>query len=225
MDFSPERMNESVRAMKANYPTFSVGGRPIGTGAEAVWQGWIQPVRSIENLEFLLADLAQNRAVRILPGGEIIHHPNCQRKHQELQWIKKLKKPDRAFKIKITYGCGSRHPRAFVLNPVIPPEEREHMFGDGAICAYPPWQGVWDWQTHTVAEFTDQVAVWLVKWNVWQQTDVWLGDEMWHDKGFLFFNIKPTEQCWCGSGARYGECHRTRDGRELFQNIFPYSLK
>lgn len=213
-------MNESVRAMKDTYPAFQVGGRPIGTGAEAVWQGWMQPIRSLEDLEHLLADIAQNRAVRILPGGEVIHHPNCQRKHPQLTWMKKLKKPDRAFKIKITYGGGSRHPRGFVLDPVIPPEEREHMFADGAVCAYPPWHGVWDWQTNTVADFADQVALWLVKWNVWQQTGVWLGEEMQHNKGFLFFNIKPTEQCWCGSGRQYGGCHRISDARKLFQNLF-----
>lgn len=206
--------------MKANYPTFSVGGRPIGTGAEALWQGWIQPIRCLGNLEFLLADLAQNRKVRILPGGEIVHHPNCQRKHQELPWIKKLKKPDRAFKIKITYGGGSRHPRAYIIYPVIPPEEREHMFGDGAICAYPPWQGVWDWQINTVADFTDQTAIWLVKWNVWQQTEAWLGDEMRHEKAFLLFNIKVTDQCWCSSGRQYGVCHRISDARKVFQNLF-----
>ena len=216
-------MNESVAAMKANYPSFTVEGRPIGTGAKAIWKGWIQPIRILENLEQLLADIEQNRAVRILPGGEIIHRPDCQRKHPRFPWIKKLKKPDRAFKIKIIYGCGSRHPSAYVLDPVIPPEEREHMFGDGSVCAYPPWQGVWDWQTNTVADFTDQVAVWLVKWNVWQQTDVWLGDEMLHDKAFLFFNIKVTEQCWCGSGKQYGVCHRINDARKAFQNLFSFS--
>lgn len=216
MEFSPEKMNQSVRVMREIYPTFQVGGRPIGTGAEAVWQGWMQPIRSSEDLEYMLADLAQNRSVRILSGGEVIHHPNCHRKHQELSLIKRLKKPDRAFKIKITYGSGRRHPQGFVLDPVIPPEERKHLFADGAICAYPPWHGVWDWQRNTVADFADQVAVWLVKWNVWQQTGVWLGEEMRHDKGFLLFNIKPNEQCWCGSGERYGKCHQASDARRAF---------
>ncbi len=220
MEFFSERLSESVAEMKANYPTFSVGVYPLGTSADAIWEGWIQPIRSLEDLEFLLADLAQNRAVRILPGGEIIHHPNCRRTHQNLAWIKKLKKPDRAFKIKITYGGGKRHPRAFVIDPNIPPEERKHMFGDGAICAYPPWQGVWDWQLNTVADFADQAAIWLVKWNVWQQTGVWLGDEMRHENTFLFFNIKETAQCWCGSGECYGECHRESDARKAFLDLF-----
>lgn len=221
MNFPSQKLNESVAAMKANYPTFLVGVCPLGTTADAIWQGWIQPIRSLENLEFLLADLAQNRSVRVLSGGEIIHHPNCQRKHPQLSWTKKLKKPDRAFKIKITYGGGSRHPKAYVLDPVIKPDESEHMFGDGSVCAYPPWQGIWDWQTNTVADFTDHIAVWLVKWNVWQQTGVWLGDEMQHGKAFLFFNIKPMEQCWCGSGKEYGACHRVNDARKAFQHLLP----
>lgn len=219
MNFPSQKLNESVAAMKANYPTFSVGVCPLGRSADAIWQGWIQPIRSLENLELLLADLAQNRAVRVLSGGEIIHYPNCQRKHPELSWIKKLKKADRAFKIKITYSGGSRHPKAVVLDPVIKPDESEHMFGDGSVCAYPPWQGVWDWQINTVADFADHIAVWLVKWNVWQQTGVWLGDEMQHGKAFLFFNIKPTAQCWCGSGKEYGACHRVNDARKAFQHL------
>jgi hypothetical protein len=221
MDFSPERMNESVRAMKNYYPAFSVGGRPIGTGAEAVWQGWIQPVCSLEDLELLLADLAQNRPVRVLPGGELIHHPQCLRKHQQIPQLENLRKPDQAFKIKITYGGGSRHPRAFVIDPAIPPKERKHKFADGAICSYPPWQDVWNWQTHTVAEFADQAAIWLVKWNVWQQTGIWLGDEMRHEPAFLFLNIKSEEQCWCASGQQYAECHRKSDADKAFRNFLP----
>jgi hypothetical protein len=91
-------MEVNVQAMKVNYPAFSVSGRPIGTGREAVWKGWIQPIRSLENLQWILADIAQNRSVRVLQGGEVIHNTRCQRKHQELPWIKKLKKPDKAFK-------------------------------------------------------------------------------------------------------------------------------
>lgn len=225
MDFSSERMEASVQAMKADYPTFSVGGRPIGTGAQAVWKGWMQPIRSLDDLELILADIAQNRSVRILQGGEIMHDPLCRRKHQELAWIKKLKKPDRAFRIKITYGGGRQHPRAYVLEPVIPIDRRKHTFGDSAICPYPPWKEVWNWQMHTVSDFADQAAIWLVKWNVWEQTGIWLGDETRHDKAFLYFTIRATEQCWCGSGKNYADCHRASDGRELFEELFPFNQR
>ena len=218
-------MNASVLALKLNYPSFQVGGRPLGMGAEAVWQGWVQPIRSLEDWSLLVADLAQNRPVRVLPGGEVLHQPNCRRKHPALPWLKQLKKPDKAFKLKIAYGGGIRHPRAFVIKPKIPPEECRHMFGDGAICAYPPWQNVWDWQRNTVAEFADQAAIWLIKWNVWQQTGVWLGDEIRHDKGFLFFNLKADEQCWCGTGKRYDNCHQASDGRSALRSLFPFYQK
>ena len=223
MDFSPEKLDASVQAMKLNYPTFSVGGRPIGTGAEAVWKGWIQPIRSLEDLQWILADIEQNRSVRILQGGEVIHDPSCRRKHQELKWIEKLKKPDRAFKIKISYGGGKRHPRGHVIEPLIPIVERKHMFGDNAVCAYSPWENVWNWEAHTVSDFADQVVLWLIKWNVWQQTGVWLGDEMQHGKMFLYFTIAASDQCWCGSGRQYGECHRQEDEREVLRNLFALS--
>lgn len=225
MDFSTERMEASIQAMKLNYPSFSVGGRPIGTGREAVWKGWVQPIRNLENLEWLLADLAQDRLVRILQGGEVTHNPNCNRKHQKLPWINKIKKPDSAFKIKITYGCGSQHPRAYSLDPIIPTTKRKHMFRDGAFCAYPPWDATWQWQIQTVADFMDYVVIWLIKWNVWQQTNVWLGEEMSHDRVFLYFTISPSEQCWCGSGRKYLLCHRTNDEREVLQKMLDHSFK
>ena len=217
MDFSPERMEASVQAMKLKYPSFSVGGRPIGTGRDAVWKGWVQPIRDLENLELLLADLAQDRPVRILRGGEVIHNPNCYRKHQKLLWIKKLKKPDTAFKIKITYGCGSLHPRAYSLDPIIPFNKRKHMFRDSAVCAYPTWDTSWNWRIHTVADFMDNVVIWLIKWNVWQQTNVWLGEEMPHDRVFLYFTVAVSDPCWCGSQREYSVCHRADDEREVFQ--------
>ena len=223
MSHSPERVEASVQAMRVNYPLFSVGGRPLGTGVDAVWKGWLQPIRTRENLEWILADIAQHRTVRILQNGEVVHDPSCSRKHPDVLGTKKLKKPDQAFKIKIVYSGGKDHPQAYVTDPVIPAEKRKHMFADGAVCAYPPWQNVWDWQKHTVSDFADQTAIWLVKWNVWRETRIWLGGEMQHNKVFLYLTLRPSDQCWCTSGEQYGTCHRMLDEREALQHLFSFS--
>lgn len=210
----------SVQAMKLSYPSLTFDYRPIIIGGDVFWQGWVQPIGDLENLEWILADIDQNRPVQTRQDGEVIHHPNCQRTHQELRWLKKLKKPDQAFKIKITYGGGSRHPRCFVVDPKIPKNKQKHMFRDGAVCAYPPQKNLWDWQRHTVSEFADQAVVWLIKWNVWQQTGEWLGEETSHDRVSLYFSIDAAQQCWCGSGVRYGKCHQLQDKLEVDKTLY-----
>jgi len=109
-----------------------------------------------------------------------------------------------------------------VLQPNIPENKGKHMYKDKAVCAYPPQRNVWDWRTHTVTDFTDQFIIWLVKWNVWNQTGYWLGDETSHDKLLLLISISTIDQCWCGSGALYGDCHLAADELEVTQNL-PYS--
>lgn len=218
----PERLRLSVEAMKLYYPSLLFDGRHIITGGETFWKGWVQPLSDeLENLEHILADVDQNRPVQI-KNGEVSHHPACRRNHQSLSWIKKLKKPDQAFNIKIVYDGGKRHPRGYVLQPNIPENKGKHMYKDKAVCAYPPQGNVWNWQTHTVADFTNQFIIWLVKWNVWNQTGYWLGDETSHDKLLLLISISATDQCWCGSGALYGDCHLAADELEITQNL-PYS--
>lgn len=215
----PERLRFSVEAMKLHYPSLLFDGRHIIIGSATFWKGWVQPLSDeLEDLEMILADIDRNLPVQI-KNGEVSHHPACRRKHQALSWIKKLKKPDQAFNIKIVYDGGKRHPRGYVLQPDIPLNKRKHMYRDSAVCAYPPQRNIWNWQTHTTVDFTDQVVIWLLKWNVWNQTGYWLGSETSHDKLLLLISISATDQCWCGSGTLYGNCHQLADKLEVTQNV------
>ena len=214
----PERLQVSVEEMNVYYPSLQFDGRQIITGGETYWKGWVQPISNLKNLEWILDDINHNQPVQI-QDGEVTHHPNCLRNHQKFPFIKLLKKPDQAFNIKIIYSGGKKHPRCFVLQPKIPQNKRKHMFGDGAVCAYPPQINIWNWQTNTVVDFTDQIIVWLVKWNVWNQTGIWLGDETSHSKISLYFSIGDFDQCWCGSGASYRNCHQTMDKTDSQKEI------
>lgn len=207
----PERLRLSVEAMEIYYPSLSFDGRQIITGGETSWKGWVQPL-SADNkeLEWILADIARDLPVQII-NGEIRHHPTCKRTHQKVRRIEKFKRPDQAFNVKITYDGSQKHPRAYVMEPEIPKNKRKHMFGDGAVCAYPPQRNIWDWQTNSVTDFTDHVMIWLVKWNFWSQTQLWLGAETSHNKFALLSSIVASDQCWCGSGTFYGDCHQAED--------------
>lgn len=80
-----------------------------------------------------------------------------------------------------------------------------------------------DWQTHTVVDFTDRVIIWLIKWNVWNQTGYWIGDETSHNKISLLLSISAIDQCWRGSGVLYGNCHQLTDKLEVNKDI-PHSV-
>lgn len=46
---------------------------------------------------------------------------------------------------------------------------------------------------------------------VWEQASIWIGSEARHDLGFLLSEIPPESECYCGSGKRYGVCHRAEN--------------
>jgi hypothetical protein len=43
-----------------------------------------------------------------------------------------------------------------------------------------------------------------------------------HSTKFLIKTIKPTEQCYCGSGKNYADCHRAVNARELYGNAWRF---
>jgi hypothetical protein len=203
-------MDASIEEMRAYYPQFSLSGLPMGTGPVAVWRGHVQPIQTRSNLEYLLDDLSQDRPVEIFPGGRVEHFSDCRSSHVEHQWMEAITNPDVSFKIEVQYEGDSRHPRAYVLQPDLPPSAWKHRLG-GSICAYAPWERVWHWQKHTVVDFMDHVLIWLIKSIVWLQAHVWIGDERQHHAEYLLRQIDPRAQCWCGSGKQYGNCHRLGD--------------
>jgi hypothetical protein len=207
------RLDASIKAMADRYPALTLISDGSGASCMAVWEGWLQPIGSLRDFDLIINDLHYNRPIMIGEDGEILHNPRCKGPHDKPSIRKHLKRPNRSFKVRIEHAGGSKHPRAFMLDPVLVRRPGDHTFGDGASCAYPAWEDVWEWQRNTVADFTDHVLVWLMKWNVFDATngELWLGHEMNHDSVFLAATVNPNSQCWCGSGKRYAGCHRTGD--------------
>jgi hypothetical protein len=216
MNKQDQRLDSSIEEMRSFYPQFSLSGLPIGTGALAVWKGVVQPIQSRSGLEYLLDDLARDRSVQVFPGGAVAHSDECGASHVEHQWMEEITNPYVSFRLKVQYGGGVRHPRAYVLQPNFPNLESRHQLGDGALCAYAPWEKVWLWDKHTVVDFMDHVVIWLIKSIVWVQAHIWIGSERSHDADYLLATIEPKAPCWCGSGKQYGDCHRLRNQMALF---------
>jgi len=172
----------------------------------------VRPLQSAEYLEELLDDIRHERPVQMQAGGAIEHRPDCTATHCHHDWMDKLSDPFVEYKLEVHYGGGEIHPRAYVREPAVPFfKRRTHHLADGALCAYPPWQGVWQWERDTVVQFMAHATEWLVKWTVWEQTGRWLGPEMPHNLDFLLHHIHPEQECHCGSGKQYHLCHRPGD--------------
>jgi hypothetical protein len=212
MDVATSRLDVSIEAMREYFPEFSLSGSPIGTGPVAVWKGWVQPIRSREYLEEILDDIYHERPVVMQAGGIIEHRTDCTANHCHHDWMEKVSNPFAKYKLEVQYGGGETHPTAYVRDPIVPFFKREkHHFKDGSLCAYPPWFDMWRWDRDTVVHFMAHTMEWLVKWTVWEQTGVWLGDEKDHNPALLLREIQPNQQCHCRSGREYGGCCRPKD--------------
>lgn len=211
MVYSSSRFEASILAMEKYFPNFSLNISNNSSGPEARWRGAVQPIQTTNHLEELLDDIAVERLFYIQQGGIVFHHPNCKESHQNHNWSEKITNPGITFDLEVNYGGGMNHPKAFVLSPLIPSRKRKHMNFDGSICAYAPWRDAWNWKRDTVVDFMGLVLGWLIKWIVWDQTEIWIGEEVSHNTLYLLQAIRPDKQCWCSSGKMYKRCHQKSD--------------
>lgn len=209
-----------VESVELKYPSLKLVSEPDDGTKSLVWEGWVQPIRSLENLSGILDDLENDRGVSISGGGEISHNPQCSIEHSEHRLFNRIMSPTRLFKIRVEDLGDNQLPVTHVLEPQITEESRRHTWGTNEICGFAPWQYPWDPIKSSMVEFLDHMMIWLVKWNVFAQTKEWIGSETQHDKNFLMKSIRPTQPCYCGNGKMYELCHRIVDGASLFGRIW-----
>lgn len=207
---------------------------------------WLVPMRPISacDTEFLMVavDLMRGEVVNLLPGGELAHSPDCPQCAHE---VTELRRPSpRLFRVHLSlptvaFGpAGPTHPRARIgVGPLgsvgLTPSMQEsryrghpHLSGDGRgdawACPMPPHDTEWTWQPGSVLAYLDQVAIWLFKTEVWAATrmyplgaGLWLGDAAGHAPADVL-QYSPGGACRCGSGRRYGDCHRQIDLQAWF---------
>lgn len=208
------RIETSRVGMAERYPSLEFRLVQQDSNPVGVWEGWLQPIRSRDGLNGIVCDLDADRQILIDRATASLAHPvQCATNHETHRIIDRLKRPDRAFRVRIEYTGDGSHARAWLLDPVVTPATRYHMFGLNRICGYPPQTNAWRAEDHTVVDFTDHILVWTFKWNVWVETGYWLGSEENHDPLHLVASIGPDMQCWCGSGETYAECCRQKDSQ------------
>jgi hypothetical protein len=69
----------------------------------------------------------------------------------------------------------------------------------------------WNCDRDDVVDFMGQVAVWLIKRMLWDQTGVWISSQHRADPEYHLSAIDPEDPCWCRSGIPYRQCHLQHD--------------
>jgi hypothetical protein len=212
MEQLSEQQEIQLNAMAVAYPSLAATLREDAEHSLLVWEGWVQPIGSPDDLDAILIDLENVSPLHVSIDGAINSRKNPKGKLHSLS--SRLRSPSPIFNIRIEYDDTGRHPRAYRTFPQVLPGSK-HTFGDGRMCPYPPWEDVWVARRDTVVDFADQAMIWLVKRYVWDETSIWLGLEMSHDPVYLFTHIKPDEQCWCASSEAYSKCDREGDKKRI----------
>lgn len=196
--------------MALAYPNLSLAIQPTAGGEMAVWRGVVEPIRSLAGLDAILDDVAHERLVRVV-SGEIRHHPECQAVHCHHGWMEPLVYWRIRFELEARYDGGAGDPRCWVRwPPVVKLDKARHVWRDGSICPFLSSDG-WDPERDDVVDFMGHVAIWLLKWTLWDQTGVWIGKERGSNAAYHLSAIRLDDPCWCRSGLPYRACHLRSD--------------
>lgn len=205
-----EHLARSVEAMAFAYPQLVFRRETTAVGEMGVWRGVVHPMQSLNGINDALDDLAHGRVVRVV-AGEVRHHRECSQRHCHHDWMERLVHWRIPFEVEVWYDGGCADPKCWVIwPPVSTLHKRKHTWGDGSICPFLSSDG-WDCHHDDVVDFMGHVAVWLVKWTLWDQTGVWIGPEHLFSPEHHLGSVHPTDQCWCRSGLPYRCCHLQRD--------------
>lgn len=193
----------------------------------------IKPNPEAEERGKVLADLKRGLAVGIGVGGKL-HHSNAECMDGDEQHpvaLSNTRLPNRKYLIGLSYppGIGTSfpiHPRARIIAPhlnQVTADAHPHMHhvadaGDFWACPLAPHTTAWRWETGATLSYLDQVAIWILKTEVWLGTGggigrlgVWLGPDATHEATQVLSAIRPQDPCRCGRGDRYAHCHMRRD--------------
>jgi hypothetical protein len=211
---------EKIASMRQAYPSLAL--KSDGSGGILVWEGELTPLRTLDEIDGIIYDLAHDRNVEISGGvaAQIVHDQSCQIVHQRSPLAEQLSDPFQTFTVQITDFGTTRQPEATILSAAAPTERMRHRWKESGVCAYAPWKYPWDPDSSSILDFVDQVFIWLLKQTVYLQTETWLGSEMPHDSKFLLTTVKPSDRCVCGSGKRFEDCCRDAHARAVYRDLW-----
>ena len=83
MTHIPERFAANAAAMADRYPSLKFRTEDLGGVERAVWEGWLQPIRTRDGLNSTVCDLDDDRPIVIdREIAAITHNPGCGRSHK-----------------------------------------------------------------------------------------------------------------------------------------------
>lgn len=169
----------------------------------------LTPTPPPDELEWILSDLDARAQVAIGERGQVRHASSCTRVHSKIG-IGKLE--PQAYAAVVELRPPPTYPRAWVVSPDISRRtfpDHPHMYPDGAACPFYPPDRTWTW-ANTPAQFLHQLAIWLLKTQVWIANGRWIGPDVGHRFGERP-PLRRDDPCHCGSGKIYRHCHRAED--------------
>jgi hypothetical protein len=208
------RLDQSIKAMAERFPKFAYSETTVAGVRQGRWVGDLQPIATPDVPWDLLADLQSNRPVFVLDGGTVVHLDGCNASHLQLDLPLQPVDLHVNFCLEAVYNGTTALPLCRILSPVIPLKKMNHVWGNGAMCAF--IASDFDWMRETVADCMNHHAIWLVKQIVFLKTGTWLGSQHINDPAYHLSILKPNDKCWCGSGHRYKRCHRPEEEAQMF---------
>jgi hypothetical protein len=199
------------------------------------WALVMDPIPSREELDAVLMLLSADATVSVGKRGAIraaeTKAASCSSDQSRLG----VYVPRRPYWVTFEYPpeaqgvVGPIHPRVRVVAPEISLRTytgHPHLsFADDRdswACPLSPHESSWCWEEGATWWYLAQVALWILKTEVWARTGggignmgVWLGSATPHRPSHV---LALRGRCRCGSGSNYMSCHYRRDYGALLNN-------
>lgn len=97
-----------------------------------------------------------------------------------LVWIGELNPSGKAgaYKVKVNYSI-HRRPKVWVLDPPLlkrsDEEEIPHLYPDGSVCLYLPWNNEWNRNLLIARTIIPWISLYLYFYEIWHITGEWMG--------------------------------------------------
>lgn len=191
------------------------------------WRGTITPFlegMDPEAIQAIIADLDEDRPVRVMVDGALAHCDDCGGKHSPRPELRLGRSLAGGFLIEIAYRRPPGCPIARSLSPHIdryhPSGAPPHLLNDiAALCVLFPADGAWVWPRDGAREYANFTAIWLGKHLAWVEArergvgieEAWPGSVVGHEPSEMPRLLRPKDLCRCGSGRGYSHCCAARD--------------
>ena len=199
----------------------------------------MNPIPEPDQLPRVLASLNADRKVCIGHYGKI--QPATQNgsllpSGDPLPLLGELTVPTRPYVVQLEYPAhpsgpaGPVHPKARILHPEMTfdtyprhphmngyPRSDSHPDSDSWPCPVSPHERVWSWRNGGSWLYLAQVALWILKTEVWARTGggvsknaIWLGSAAPHTLAYVL-RLGQEDPCRCGSGQPFKHCHVSKE--------------